>query len=142
LVQRLAATKAQTVAQNLADSASSLIIAADTIVALEDQILGKPADPEDATNMLVQLRDQPHQVYSGVSLLEVTPNGLGRQLTQVDTTHVWMRRYSDAEIATYVASGDPLDKAGAYGIQNSSFGPVERLSGCVTSVIGLPLAVV
>jgi len=140
LVERLAANKAQATIQRLEDDTPCLIVAADTVVALEDTILGKPANPAEATQMLTRLRDRAHQVYSSVSLLEITPNGVGQQLTRVNTTDVRMRCYSDNEIHAYVASGDPMDKAGAYAIQNASFAPVQHLSGCVSGVIGLPLA--
>jgi len=139
LVERLAANKAQAVTQCLVHD-NSLIIAADTVVALENEILGKPADPTEAIQMLTHLRDRAHQVYSSISLLQTTPNGIGQQLTRVNTTDVWMRCYSDDEIDAYVASGDPMDKAGAYAIQNASFAPVRRISGCISGVIGLPLA--
>ena len=114
------------------------IIAADTEVALGSQILGKPGNAAAATAMLTALRRQPHHVYSGLTVARLA----GADLTFVTRLHqstVWMRPYTDAEIAAYVASGDPLDKAGGYGIQNKSFAPVARLEGCFASVMGLPL---
>jgi predicted house-cleaning NTP pyrophosphatase (Maf/HAM1 superfamily) len=88
--------------------------------------------------MLKVLRQQPHYVYSGltVALLSGTKSTF---VTRLHQSTVWMRPYTDAEITTYVISGDPLDKAGAYGIQNKSFAPVQRLEGCFASVMGLPL---
>jgi predicted house-cleaning NTP pyrophosphatase (Maf/HAM1 superfamily) len=94
-------------------------------------------DPADATDMLSRLRDRPHQVYSGVTVCP--PERGDGPLTAVVGTTVWMRPYGEQEIAAYVASGDPQDKAGAYGIQHAAFHPVARLRGCYASVMGLPL---
>jgi septum formation protein len=138
LARRLAASKAQAVAARLSPSAQPrLIIAADTVVALGELQLGKPADAADATAMLRQLRDRVHQVHSGISVLATSS---GQQRTVVNTTDVRMRAYTDAEIAAYVATGDPMDKAGAYAIQHREFAPVQALTGCISGVIGLPLA--
>jgi len=86
--------------------------------------------------MLQQLRGHTHQVYTGLSVLSVKD---GRSITDVCVTDVPMRNYSDDEISAYVLTGDPLDKAGAYAIQHSRFQPVENMSGCFASVMGLPL---
>jgi len=133
LVARLSLEKALAVAQRFPRAA---VIGADTIVTLDGALLGKPGDPAQAAAMLRRLRDHPHQVYSGVS---VCPPSRGQPSTAVVKSTVWMRPYSEAEIGAYVASGDPLDKAGAYGIQNACFHPVARLRGCYASVMGLPL---
>ncbi len=149
LVQRLSRLKAEAVAANLAQltpflpspftqNSQIFIIAADTEVALGTQILGKPGNAAAATEMLKALRRQAHHVYSGLTVARLN----GAELALVTRLHqstVWMRPYTDAEIAAYVASGDPLDKAGAYGIQNKDFAPVARLEGCFASVMGLPL---
>jgi MAF protein len=119
-----------------------IIIAADTDVALENEILGKPGSPAEATLMLQRLRQQCHDVYSGVTVVAASPAGkAGSEIlaTRIHRSLVWMRPYTDAEIAAYVATGSPLDKAGAYGIQDDPFNPVERLEGCFASVMGLPL---
>ncbi len=141
LVARLGATKAAIARQHLlrssAASSYSLVIGADTVVALPDRMLGKPRDEEEATSMLRQLRGRAHNVHSAVAIVEIAS---GRAVIHIDTSRVWMRQYSDAEIAAYVATGDPLDKAGAYAIQHSGFHPVERLEGCFSGVMGLPLA--
>lgn len=137
LAERLAAAKAQAVARRLPHSPSgALIIAADTVVALGDALLGKPDSAAEATAMLETLRDQEHHVISAVSVLDTAS---GRQETRVNDTVVTMRAYRDEEIAAYVASGDPLDKAGAYAIQHAGFHPVCKVNGCVAGVIGLPL---
>ena len=93
-------------------------------------------DDADATQMLITLRDRPHEVHTGVSVLR-WPSG--EQQSCVNTTQVQMRAYSHAEIAAYVATGDPLDKAGGYAIQHPDFAPVCALRGCMAGVIGLPL---
>ncbi|MEW5719304.1 MAG: Maf family protein [Chloroflexota bacterium] len=131
LVRRLSRAKAEIGARDFADA---LVIGADTIVWLDHTIIGKPRDPDDAARMLKQLRARPHVVYSGV-----TAKQGARALTQVATTTVTMRDYADAEIAAYVATGDPLDKAAAYAIQHDHFHPVARIDGCHTNVMGLPL---
>jgi len=136
LVARLSAIKAITAARSLSTPRDSLVIAADTVVVLDGDILGKPRHASEATAMLRQLRGRMHQVHSGVTVLE-TPSL--RAAIHLKTSQVWMRVYSDAEIERYVASGDALDKAGAYAIQHAGFHPVERLIGCYTGVVGLPL---
>jgi MAF protein len=115
---------------------AAIIVACDTVVALDGEILGKPRDTIEATEMLRRLRGRDHAVYSAVTLLEP---GTGRTTTEVAKTHLTMRVYTDAEMATYVASGDPLDKAGAYAIQHPGFHPVASLRGCYANVVGLPL---
>ncbi len=132
LVARLSRTKAISVDA----SPGTLIVACDTLVALDGALLGKPGDADGAVAMLLRLRDRSHTVYSGVTLLD---NSAGRTLTEVIETQVTMRPYSDAEIGAYVASGDPLDKAGAYAIQHAGFHPVAALRGCYANVMGLPL---
>jgi septum formation protein len=138
LARRLAEAKARAVAARLAAvGPPRLIIAADTVVALGETLLGKPADEAEATAMLQTLCDRVHEVHSGVSVLAMPG---GTQRTHVNTTQVQMRAYTATEIAAYVATGDPLDKAGAYAIQHRTFAPVYALTGCVSGVIGLPLA--
>jgi septum formation protein len=133
LVARLSATKAATVARGLKDG---LVVAADTVVAIDGEALGKPDDAAHAAEMLRRLRDRAHTVHSGVTVADAAS---GRAAIHLSATTVWMRDYSDAEIAAYVAGGDPLDKAGAYAIQHAGFQPVARIEGCFTGVVGLPL---
>lgn len=131
LVRRLAHAKADIGANKFPDA---IVIAADTIVSIDGVILGKPLDSNDAIRMLKLLRNRPHVVYSGLTVRR------GAQaLTQVATTTVHMRDYADAEIANYVATGDPLDKAASYAIQHNGFRPVARIDGCHANVMGLPL---
>lgn len=133
-VLRLAETKARTIASGM--DADRIVLAADTTVVDGRDILGKPGDDAEAFSMLTQLRGRTHQVYTGIALLRA---GDGFLLTDLCITDVPMRKYSDKEIRTYIASGDPFDKAGAYAIQHAGFHPVEELSGCFASVMGLPL---
>jgi MAF protein len=133
LVARLSLEKALAVA---AGHPHAVVIGADTIVTLDGELLGKPADPAQAVSMLRRLRDRAHIVYSGVT---VCPSDGDPPLTSVVGSTVWMRAYTDDEVDAYVASGDPMDKAGAYAIQNAHFHPVARMEGCYASVMGLPL---
>lgn len=133
-VQRLAAGKAREVAVQA--GSGQVVLAADTIVADGATLLGKPASPEEARRMLRSLRGRTHQVYTALALLDTAAQKLE---TDLCITDVPMRACTDAEIDTYVASGDPLDKAGAYAIQHAGFHPVENFSGCYASVMGLPL---
>jgi len=142
MVMRLSRAKAEAVATA---KQGSVVLACDTIVAIEGEVLGKPADPEEATSMLRRLRAREHRVYSGLTVLVGeggSSAGSGQWDTACDETVVNMRCYSDVDIATYIASGDPLDKAGAYAIQSASFHPVARIEGCYASVMGLPLGLV
>ena len=137
MVARLSQTKASAVAGLLAvPNGTLIIIAADTTVSLDGISLGKPVDRADAQRILRALRSRTHQVHTALTLLDTRT---GRTLTDVATTDVPMREYSDDEIAAYIASGDPLDKAGAYAIQHNGFHPVAEMCGCFANVMGLPL---
>ena len=135
LARRLAAAKAAAV---LADRPAAVVLAADTVVSYARQALGKPVDAADAVRLLRALRGRRHQVITGVCVARAGH----LPLTAACHTDVWMRPYGDEEIAAYVASGDPLDKAGAYAIQHPEFRPVARLVGSYTNVVGLPLGLV
>lgn len=115
---------------------NAVILAADTTVSDDNRIIGKPLDAADAARMLRQLRNRSHMVHTAV-VVGVPSRGLSE--LELCSTRVKMRAYSDDELLAYVESGDPLDKAGAYAIQNAGFDPVEKLSGCYASVMGLPL---
>jgi septum formation protein len=133
LVLRVSQAKASAVNDVRSDE---LVIAADTIVVLDGQVLGKPEDPEDAVCMLRCLRGRSHIVYSGVT---VSHPASRRMLRELGESTVSMRDYGDAEIDAYVDSGDPLDKAGAYAIQHPIFAPASSVDGCWLNVMGLPL---
>lgn len=133
-VRRLAEAKAR--AAMPGSPPAACIVAADTAVVDGMDVLGKPGDPAEAARMLRRLRGRTHQVYTGIAIM------LGANApmhSEVCVTQVPMRDYSEAEISAYVASGDPMDKAGAYGIQHAGFHPVLQLHGCFASVMGLPL---
>ncbi|MCB9422699.1 MAG: septum formation protein Maf [Ardenticatenaceae bacterium] len=131
---RLKAVKIAKQWQRLNVDGGVVVVAADTTVALGDEMLGKPIDAADARRMLRSLRGRPHKVHTGVVLMALDS---GREVSGVNTAVVTMRDYSDAEIEAYVASGNPMDKAGAYAIQHPTFRPVARLDGCFTGVMGL-----
>lgn len=132
-VKRLALQKAKKIAS--VNNTGAVILAADTIVLHDGQILGKPQNKQHAREMLLSLRGQVHQVATAICL--ITPaDGIFQDLC-ISSVH--MRTYGDDEILAYVDSGDPLDKAGAYAIQNKSFDPVTQFSGCFASVMGFPL---
>jgi septum formation protein len=115
---------------------NAFVIGADTIVVDGTEILGKPIDQADAARILEQLRGNTHQVLSGIALYNLTNGDIQTRLV---CTEVKMREYTEDEIQEYIASGDPLDKAGAYGIQNRDFNPAPEFSGCFANVMGLPL---
>ncbi|MYC94381.1 MAG: septum formation protein Maf [Caldilineaceae bacterium SB0661_bin_32] len=149
VVERLALAKALTVGSRLASFSDTidadppeevLVIGADTVVAIDGEVLGKPAGAGEAHAMLTRLRARPHQVHTAIAAVLRTEEGLKRTRSLLNTTTVEMRPYSDGEIAAYVATGDPLDKAGAYAVQHQRFHPVESVSGCPAGVMGLPAA--
>ena len=111
-----------------------VVIAADTVVCLDDQILGKPADEEDAARMLKALSGRDHRVYTGVTVARG-----GRVLSDFEETAVHFRPLSEREIAAYIATGEPMDKAGAYGIQGRASLFVRGIEGDYFNVMGLPL---
>ena len=110
------------------------VIAADTVVVAEGVILGKPQNEEDAVEMLKQLSGKTHKVMTGIAV-----SYAGETLAEVCKTEVVFRELTDEEIKKYVATGEPLDKAGAYGIQGMGAVLVEKINGCYNNVVGLPL---
>ena len=129
-VARVSRLKAQAVPRGDDD----VVIAADTIVVLENTVLGKPKDEADAAGMLQLLSGRDHQVMTGVTVLRG-----GKALTHTEITHIHFRPLSDAEIARYVASKEPMDKAGAYGIQGGAALFAEKMQGDYYNVMGLPV---
>lgn len=125
-----------------------IVLAADTIVIAPDgqTILGKPANPEEAVETLRLLRGKTHTVCTAVHLewfnRRMSRNVQMEDAHEVVQTRVTMRNYSDAEIAAYIATGDPFDKAGGYAIQHAGFRPVAAIEGCYNNVVGLPLCAV
>ena len=138
LVARLSTLKARSA---LADAQpGDVILAADTTVALDGAELGKPADDKDAKRMLSALSGRGHDVYTGVHLIRVCPDGSTRERSLVEGTHVTFYDFSPKEIDAYVATGEPLDKAGAYGIQGRGRALVRSIDGDYFNVVGLPVA--
>ncbi len=150
LVQRLAKAKALTVGSrrnaalaqetNCANHDDFLVVGADTVVAIAGEILGKPANAQAASAMLMKLRARPHQVLTALAVALFANGKPVHSRTLVNTTTVNMRCYSESEVAEYIATGDPMDKAGAYAIQHQQFNPVAGFSGCPAAVMGLPVA--
>jgi septum formation protein len=132
-VRRLARLKAEAVAA----AAEDIVLGADTVVVIEGRILGKPADPEQAAWMLRQLSGREHEVITGFCL-----RAGGRRMVDVESTRVRFVPLSDGEIADYVASGEPMDKAGAYAIQGLASKFIDRIEGCYFNVVGLPVSLV
>lgn len=116
-------------------SSEDVILGADTIVVLGDRILGKPKDEKEAEEMLTALSGRAHEVYTGVALI----NGAGKQENGAVRTLVFFRQLTREEILEYIATGEPMDKAGAYGIQGQGARLVERYEGSLSNVIGLPM---
>ena len=131
LVKTLSAQKAAEVAQTAPEA---LIIAADTVVTADGRVLGKPRDEEDAVAMLRFLSGRTHTVYTGVTVCRGA-----NSLSHAEATQVRFRPLSDEEIAAYVATGEPMDKAGAYGIQGIGALLVEGIEGDYFNVVGLPV---
>jgi septum formation protein len=131
---RVAQDKAQVAAERVS---AGIVIAADTIVVLGDHILGKPADASDAERMLTLLSGREHCVITGLVMLDAAS---GRSSARTSVTTVWFRDLSSEEILSYVQSGEPLDKAGGYGIQGKGALLVKKIDGCYFNVVGLPLA--
>jgi len=133
-VRRLARAKAMDVAGR---TAGRFIVAADTVVVLEGEVMGKPRDPADAGRMLRRLSGRVHEVVTG---FEVYDKETGRAIGEVVTTRVEFKPLHPDETRPYIATGCPLDKAGAYGIQGRAACMVRRVEGSYTNVVGLPLS--
>jgi len=131
----IALDKARDVAQRLTEP--SIVIGADTIVVLDDRVLGKPNSEQEAAEMLRALSGNSHYVYTGLAFIDTTT---GAEKTVYEKTKVQFRELTDSEILSYIETGSPMDKAGAYGIQDD-FGAVfvSRIEGCYYNVVGLPL---
>jgi septum formation protein len=133
-VKEIALGKALNVKNKLDEDA--IIISADTIVTIEDRILGKPKDEEDAFNIIKLLQGRKHLVYSGIVVINTARNVISQESL---VTEVTFSEISDDEILEYIKTGEPLDKAGAYGIQGIGGIFVKEIRGCYYNVVGLPL---
>lgn len=133
-VQAIALRKARDVAARVDDG---IVIGADTQVLVDGEVLGKPQDAADAVRVLSKLSGRTHQVITGVALVNAET---GFEETWVEMTLVTFRELSEDEVSAYVETGEPMGKAGAYGIQGRAAAFVERIEGCYFNVVGLPLA--
>jgi len=143
LVERLAREKAESVREiAIQRYQTSIVLAADTIVVSPDgrKILGKPKNPEDARKMLKLLAGKKHTVLTGYCILLATTKGPNKKVIRVVESKVKMRSLSSQMIDRYIASGEPMDKAGAYGAQGLGMALIESIDGSYTSVVGLPMA--
>jgi septum formation protein len=132
-VLRLSDLKARSVARGLD---SGLVVGGDTIVVLGEEILGKPRDENEAFGMLRRICGEWHVVYTGLAVVDAAS---GRAASGYETTRVKIRKMSPGEIRAYIATGEPMDKAGSYGIQGYGAAIVEAVEGCYFNVVGLPL---
>lgn len=134
--RRLAAEKALSVARGVGSRPPRLVLGADTIVVLDGELLGKPEDVEDAVRMLLALSGRRHRVVTAVAVADSASLTV---TVETVTSDVSMRRAGEAELRAYVATGEPLDKAGSYALQGEGGRLIERVEGSETNVIGLPL---
>jgi septum formation protein len=133
LAKRLSLEKARAVAGKYKDA---LIIAADTFIVFRGKLLGKPHTPKEARNMLAMLNGKSHSVITGYTILDT---GAGQKITRSVETKVWFKKMSSEEIDAYIATKEPLDKAGAYAIQGRGCVIVKKIEGDYLNVVGLPL---
>jgi septum formation protein len=138
-VTRLAREKAEEVfARHASSAAPAMVLGADTVVVCDGEVMGKPVDAADAQRMLLLLSGRTHQVVTGVAVVW----GLGSAEVAAEVTQVTMRTLSSQEVAGYVATVEPMDKAGAYAIQGYAGRWIPHIHGCYFNVVGLPLALV
>jgi nucleoside triphosphate pyrophosphatase len=137
MVVRLAESKARAVAESLDPKVSAIVIGADTAVELDGKIFGKPRDTEDAYRMIASLSGRTHKVLTGICAMRL-PDKIAK--SAVETTAVTFAALAQPEIESYVASGEPFDKAGGYAIQGRAGRFIPRIEGCYFNVVGLPLA--
>ena len=138
-VEKLAFEKADAVFHRYPEE---FIIGADTIVVSDGSILGKPRDEADAVRMIRSLQGRSHKVYTGVAILDYDDEGKRKSVVHAVETEVFVNPMSDEEIREYAATGEPLDKAGAYGIQGRFAAYIERIDGDYYNVVGLPVSYV
>ncbi len=147
IVRELAIMKAENVAEDLADEQGrtledTIVIGADTIVVLDGKILGKPKDEKDAADMIGALQGRSHEVYTGVAILDYDARGEKNVSVRAVGTKVYVNSMDEAEISAYIATGEPMDKAGAYGIQGRFAAYIDRIEGDYYNVVGLPVSYV
>ncbi len=158
IVKELALSKAENVADDLREKQEqvkqisfdkknnvlldTIVIGADTIVVSDGSILGKPKDEADAVRMIRSLQGRSHKVYTGVAILDYDDEGKRKSVVHAVETEVFVSPMSDEEVREYAATGEPLDKAGAYGIQGRFAAYIERIDGDYYNVVGLPVSYV
>lgn len=147
IVRELAIMKAENVAEDLADEQGrtpedTIVIGADTIVVLDGKILGKPKDEKDAADMIGALQGRSHEVYTGVAILDYDARGEKNVSVRAVGTKVYVNPMDEAEISAYIDTGEPMDKAGAYGIQGRFAAYIDRIEGDYYNVVGLPVSYV
>jgi septum formation protein len=118
----------------------AIVLGADTLVVCEGTVLGKPCDAEEAMEMLRRLNGREHRVFTGLALLEAVDGTVVREQDDVVCTRVWFRKVDDGHLRRYIATGEPMDKAGAYGAQGYGSTLIERIEGCYFNVVGLPVS--
>lgn len=147
IVRELALMKAENVAGDLTDEQNeapkdTIVIGADTIVVLDGKILGKPVDEKDAADMIGALQGRSHEVYTGVAILDYDAQGEKNVSVHAVGTKVYVNPMDEAEISAYIDTGEPMDKAGAYGIQGRFAAYIDRIKGDYYNVVGLPVSYV
>ena len=147
IVRELALMKAENVAGDLTDEQNeapkdTIVIGADTIVVLDGKILGKPVDEKDAADMIGALQGRSHEVYTGVAILDYDSQGEKNVSVHAVGTKVYVNPMDEAEISAYIDTGEPMDKAGAYGIQGRFAAYIDRIEGDYYNVVGLPVSYV
>lgn len=140
IVKELALLKARDVAGKLGEPSERIVIGADTVVAHRGRILGKPKDEAEAREMLRGLQGEAHDVYTGVAVLVFDGEGGSRTVSHAVGTKVFVRAMTDGEIDAYIRTGEPMDKAGAYGIQGRFAAYIEKIEGDYFNVVGLPVS--
>ena len=147
IVRELALMKAENVAGDLTDEQNeapkdTIVIGADTIVVLDGKILGKPVDEKDAADMIGALQGRSHEVYTGVAILDYDAQGEKNVSVHAVGTKVYVNPMDEAEVSAYIDTGEPMDKAGAYGIQGRFAAYIDRIEGDYYNVVGLPVSYV
>lgn len=145
IVKELALMKAENAASELEDRGGlndTVVIGADTIVVLDHQILGKPKDEKDAYQMLINLQGRVHQVYTGAAILDFGHDGKRDVCVHAVETKVYVHEMDRQEILSYINTGEPMDKAGAYGIQGKFAAYIDKIEGDYYNVVGLPVSYV
>ena len=138
IVEELATRKACSVASDMEEG--TIVIGADTMVAIDGQVMGKPKDEGNAKDMIRKLQGKKHQVYTGVCAVVKEAGKEDRLIHFVEATHVWVHSMTEAQIDAYVATGEPLDKAGAYGIQGKFAVYIEKIEGDYLNIVGFPVS--